>query len=388
MGYPARRDFGRYIGERLAETMIATGGALAHWRVAATSIARHHGGYRIGLAGDAGHLDADVVIVATGHDKPRLPAGLQGAAGHPALVEDPHGAPSLAGIDRDGSVLILGSGLTMADTVVALRTNGHRGAVTVVSRRGLLPRERLGPPQSAGEFRAVAAAGPRAVLRAVRTEVGLQARQGRPWTDVLAAVREQNPSIWWAWNDRQKQAFLRHLKPYWDAHRFLLAPSVGERLRADLAAGRLSVSAGQIVNARPAGAAIAVAVRPRGAGRDVPSVRHFAAVINCTGAGRPDGPIVNPFIASAVSAGLARLDPFGLGIAADEEGRVISREGEVASDLLTLGPPARSGLGETTGVPEIAAHAAAMASRITDLARQRNGTINPMPKRQKVASAP
>ena len=43
-------------------------------------------------------------------------------------------------ISEDASVLIVGTGLSMADVVVTLSTNHHQGKVTAISRRGIIPK--------------------------------------------------------------------------------------------------------------------------------------------------------------------------------------------------------------------------------------------------------
>lgn len=37
-------------------------------------------------------------------------------------------------------MLIVGTGLTMADAVVSLHHNGHQGKITAISRRGIIPK--------------------------------------------------------------------------------------------------------------------------------------------------------------------------------------------------------------------------------------------------------
>ncbi len=43
-------------------------------------------------------------------------------------------------IDKEASVLIVGTGLSMADVVVSLAKHGHEGKVTAISRRGIIPK--------------------------------------------------------------------------------------------------------------------------------------------------------------------------------------------------------------------------------------------------------
>jgi uncharacterized NAD(P)/FAD-binding protein YdhS len=74
---------------------------------------------------------ADRVVLATGHDaKPALD-------GVPAAQAWTDG--SLDDLPSDAPILILDSGPMMVDMAVSLDRRGHRGPITVVSRRGLAP---------------------------------------------------------------------------------------------------------------------------------------------------------------------------------------------------------------------------------------------------------
>ena len=42
-------------------------------------------------------------------------------------------------VTRDGSVLLLGSGLTSIDMIMALKSKAFRGTIHVLSREGLIP---------------------------------------------------------------------------------------------------------------------------------------------------------------------------------------------------------------------------------------------------------
>ena len=91
-------------------------------------------GYQLAL-GDGQTLHAAQVALATGNSMRPLPVA--GAEALPAddVIEawDYDGVRTLAG---EQAVAIVGSGLSMADTVLALVAAGHTGPLHVISRHG------------------------------------------------------------------------------------------------------------------------------------------------------------------------------------------------------------------------------------------------------------
>ncbi len=81
-------------------------------------------------------------------------------------------------------------------------------------------------------------------------------------------------------------------------------------------------------------------------------------MIDCTGPGAATRlPVVHALIAD----NLARPNSVGLGIDADDRGRLLDRRGRVDETLWAVGPLRRGALWETTAVPEIRRQAAALA---------------------------
>jgi uncharacterized NAD(P)/FAD-binding protein YdhS len=74
-------------------------------------------------------------------------------------------------------------------------------------------------------------------------------------------------------------------------------------------------------------------------------------LIDCTGPGQAalDDPLTGPLIKALD----ARLDPLGIGLDLDAEGRLLTAEGSPDARLFALGPPARAAFWETTAVPDI-----------------------------------
>ena len=93
--------------------------------------------------------------------------------------------------------------------------------------------------------------------------------------------------------------------------------------------------------------------------------RSYAAVVNRTGPNpdptRPPSPLVDALLAR----GLARPDPLRLGLDVGADGGLVDRGGRVDPRLLTVGPPRRGRLWESTAVPEIRQQAAGVATLLT-----------------------
>lgn len=106
------------------------------------------GAFPLRTAGGA-TCSVDEVVLSVGGGRPIDHYGL---AGSPGFVQDPYPlATTLAGIDKDSHVAVIGSGLTAVDIVVALTATGHTGPITLLSRRGVLPEVQQRPVQV--EFR-------------------------------------------------------------------------------------------------------------------------------------------------------------------------------------------------------------------------------------------
>lgn len=358
-----RRRYGRYLESVLREARegVAPGIHLDTVAGEVVSVSRGAQGARVTLAGGM-VLQTRTVVLAVGNALPAdLPVKDHGLYASPRYVRSPWLPGALHHIQPHHSVLLIGTGLTMVDTVLSLAERNHEGRIHAVSRHGLLPRvHRLGVPAGrALEFpRPVRT---RALLRALRHEVR-EAPEGADWRGVMDALRPQTAGLWGELEVPERRRFLRHLRAYWDVHRHRMAPEVNETVAQLQRVGLLRIHAGRVRGFLPTGPEwVEVRVQPRGLGWEGTfRVQH---VINCTG---PDCSIArgHPLLRGLLEAGLVRADALGLGLATDASGALLDSRGEASEVLFTLGPLRRGELWESTAVPEIRTQAAALAREL------------------------
>lgn len=360
--FPRRSVFGRYVAETVEPYLAA--GSIEHRMTGAASIRKAGGVFEIAL--DDGTLRADAIAIAATHPSPGAPAALAGLAGDPRFIGDTQDRAALDAVDPDARVLIVGTGLTMADIVASLDARGHRGPIVAVSRRGLLSRGHTDIPGEFGDFSSRPSRTARELVRNIRTAVAAAERQGRPWHNVLDAVRTQARAIWGALDDRERRVVARRLRPFWDVHRFRVAPQVEAAIARLREAGRLEILTGEPVAGQARADALHVDFRLRsGASRG----GDFDHVALATGPAHGSVVASNPVFASLAADGLIAPDAYCLGLATDPSGRAIGTDGRVSEAIWIVGPLARGAVGELMGLPEVARQAEAVAGAIAGYAR-------------------
>jgi uncharacterized NAD(P)/FAD-binding protein YdhS len=364
--FPRRSTFGRYVDETLRRhAQPGATIALRHLRDRATAARADAHGIEVTLGG-GGTVRADTLVLAVGHPPPDLPAALACLRGAPGLVADPWDTARLDAIERNAAMLVVGTGLTACDVVASLRARGHIGPITMVSRRGLLPRARTELPVTTfGTFDAAPEATALGLLRRVRRAVDEAAAQGRPWEDVIAALREQARAVWGALPVPQRGRLLRHLRPFWDVHRFQCAPQIDALLHRERAAGRVVVRAATPFAARVDAGALVVSLRLRGASEA--AEHRFGAVVSCVGPGHRSVVGSSPVLRSLHAAGVLGADPLALGIDVDRHSRVLGAGGAGNPRVFVAGPLARGQHGELMGLPQVSTQPREVAASVAEV---------------------
>lgn len=347
--YVPRQLFGDYMEQLLADE-IASGGIR---RVFAEAVGIDAKQRRLALA-DGSQIAIDWMILATGN----LPSSLPFRSASPSrMIDDPWEPGALEQIEPDDSVLLLGTGLTMVDTLLVLHARGHKGPLHAVSRHGLLPKSH----QPGGHWPGFldADASPRQALRAIRENVRRAKARGVPWQRVFDAARPMVASLWQGWGLGQRAQFLRHLRTLWDVHRHRMAERVATAVSNQLWNGSLTVTAGRVLEVADRPGGLSAVIRPRGA---EPLAVDIDAIVNCTGPAIDLRQAKQPLLRNLLQQGLIRSDPLGLGLESDDCA-LIDAQGNPSDWLFALGSLTRPAWWEITAVPEIRAQVDRLVGR-------------------------
>lgn len=372
--YPRREAFGRYVYAQLLPHL--RGGRIHHRRQRVESIGFERGHYTL-LSTDGSLNRADMLVIATSHPPPGVPALLARLTGDGRFIADPTRPDALAGIGSSDRVLIVGSGLTAADVIASLDASGHSGPITVFSRRGLRSRGHARDTlEPRGDFVSFPASTASALIRRVRAEVRTAHAAGIGWQAVFDALRAQGGAIWRALPLVERQRFVRHVRPFWDVHRFRVAPqikAVSDRLKRE---GRLRFLAASLAEVDHAGPhhPIAVSLRLRRGGGILED--DYDAIILTTGPAHRSILAQQACLKSLNDLGLLRLDDTGLGLACGDNARALDLWGAPVPGLYVAGPLARGTFGELMGLPQVNEHAVLVASEVRRELEKRLAWLN------------
>lgn len=344
--------FGAYLQDRLAAGLCDTRGSrlqLLHDEV----VRAEEGAEKVALHLASGaKLDADIAVLASGNAHP-LPVhsnvAMLDAAG--LWRGNPWTPAAIAGLSPDAPVLLVGTGLTMVDTVVTLFDAGHTGPIHALSRHGLLPHRHASPEAAPITLPTPLPAGLAPLMRFVRSEIARSQAAGTGWQPVIDALRPFTQNLWRGLSVSERGRFLRHLRAFWDVHRHRIAPIVADRIQATLTSQQLRIHAGRIIGLGVEHDRASVTFRERmtGAERSL----QAACVIDCTGPGADMAQSSDPLMQTLLRAGIARPDPLRLGVDVAADGAMLTRSGAPSRRLFAIGPLTKGASWEMTAVQEL-----------------------------------
>lgn len=350
-GFLPRLAYGEYLNDRLHKAK-AQATNLNLLRQEAIAVDRIGDGFRVHLE-DGSYFASDRVVLALGALAPRRLSGVgPRLAQNPRYVAWPWQDNALDRIPADARVLIVGTGLTMADVVMSLSKRGHSGGIVAISRHGLVPQSHRAEPSPVIELppslqQALRTYRIRALVAAIRP----LSRVVPDWRSAIDALRPHLQHFWRELPARDRARFLRHVRSYWEVVRHRVAPEVGALLDDLRACGQLEVRAGRLVRAGLRTDGVQVLIRERGS--EQIGVERFDYVIRATGLDTDIAQTTHPLASQLHEARLIHADAHGLGMNVSDSFEVLDGRGAAVAGLYCLGPLLRGHLWEITAVPEL-----------------------------------
>lgn len=372
-----RHQFGRYLATMVQRhaSWPATGSSITHCHDKAIHGEPRQDSWHIQLEGDR-TLDANLLLLATGNPELQMPASLSGIrADLPGLIENPFANGAMDLVDANARVLIIGSGLTALDVLSTLIRRGHSGSIDVCSRHGLRPAPQAPIPVALEQtlrstpledmtasllLDRVLAPAPEFLrtevlptskstlgqwLIALRHRLANGRIQGESWHTGFDELRDAVWQLWPTLPLHEKRRFIRHLKPWYDVHRYRSPPPNEQLIRSAEHSGRIRFLRGSVL----AGGRLVSHDRPESTVK-----LDYDRVINCAGLDPTSGLRTNPMLMSLQAQGFLHADPCGLGIETDLMCRAIDNRGQPVDHLRLVGPPTLGTFGDPIGAIYIA----------------------------------
>jgi len=242
-----RAWFGSYVLDLLDHATRARSGAVAfaHDRNFVSALDSGRAGVTAKSNGRAHTFDAVVLAIGTAPPRPLLQ---NKRTARVKVIQSAWELTGLSAMSLGADVVIVGSGLTMADAVADLIQRGHTGSIVIVSRHGLMPQPAKGFLPDYVAPQETIACSAQALMRQVRnwaeTSVNGPAADWRP---VIDHIRRNAPTFWRAMPSHEQARFRRHVRPYWDVHRYPMPPATHRIIQSLLKTGRLSSSVKNVV---------------------------------------------------------------------------------------------------------------------------------------------
>ncbi len=372
--FPPRSVYGAYVASLLEATLVDGGRDRFEW-IQDEALSLHRRKSKLGVQTKVGpELLARTVVLATGNFPPANPSipGLEASAS--LYFQFSWSSEALENLPPGGSVLLVGSGPTSVDLIMALKSKGFRGIVHVLSRQGLFPRARRHERQDESWPLFWNATSPRTVrglLRLIRSQVRTAAEKGVDWREVIDSLRPVTQDIWRSLPLEEQKRFLRHARSYWDVHRHRVAPEIGDILADMQSEGQVRLHTGSVTRYSEDGDHAEIHYWDRKSRTE--KILHVHRVINCTGSESDCRRMDESFIISLFVQGFSRPDPLFLGLDVDEHGALTDYQGLSSHPLYAIGPTLKGCLWETTTVPEIRVQAAALGERLAKMLGHSSG---------------
>ncbi len=308
-------------------------------------------------------ISVDDCVIATGNHPPRNPKILNAdfyKSKH--YHQNPWNSRSVKNLQSKLPVLIIGNGLTMVDTVLALLEQGFKGKIYAISPNGfnILPHRHNGEPYTKLVEELDVKMSLTELVALFDKHINIVRPLGISAEPVIDSLRPFTQRIWKQLTDEDKQLFMSKFRHLWGVARHRLPLHTHDKIQQLRIDGKLLVQSGTLINMIDKFQHVEVAFYDKK--EQQPKLIEVSRVINCTG---PETAIMNledHFLKRCLLKGVIKQDKLALGIVTHTETfQVINADGKIHKHLFTLGSNLKGELWESTAINELRTQAEQLA---------------------------
>lgn len=310
------------------------------------------------------NLSVDYCIIATGNLTPRNPR-IKNMAFYRSLnyFQNPWKIESVKNMKENGSVLIIGNGLTMVDTVFGLLEQGFKGEVYSISPNGfnILPHRHSGLKYTKLTDELKEGMTIYELVKLINKHIKTVREYGVSAEPVIDSLRAHTQGIWKSLSQHEKNLFMSRLRHLWGVARHRIPLHSHDKIQQLRIDGKLHIISGKVIDINETNESITIQYldKKENETREI----NISRIINCTG---PETDLMNldkSFLKNCLLKGILTQDKLKLGIGADTESfQVIDANGKPHSNLFTIGSNLKGELWESTAVNELRAQAEKLAT--------------------------
>jgi uncharacterized NAD(P)/FAD-binding protein YdhS len=261
------------------------------------------------------------------------------------------------------NILVIGLGLTAVDVIVELAAKWPNARFTAISRHGVLPEVHQSsaslPFEDSEELIESMRDAPdiRTWIHLLRDAI----THTNDWRRVVDCLRPHTPTLWGLLPHSDRARFLRHARWAWERARHRLPPQVAKAITTLESEGRLQRLRGHMHRVTLTDQGLQMIFAPKGEQAE----RKLDAdlIIQSVGLETDVRRTQHTLLQQMMTNGHIRSDPFGLGIDAAPDGRVLHND-HAWPRLFAIGSMLRGTLWESTAMPEIRQQARHLADQL------------------------
>ena len=324
---------------------------------------------------DGSTLEADRVVLATGNETPAPLPGTEALADHRCWVGNPWQDFEQRLPQNDGSIVILGTGLTAVDAIITLCAVGWTGTVHAVSRHGWFPHAHFRaieypdfPPADVD----LAALGLDRLVALVRKHCAILHERNANPAIIVNKLRPHTQRIWTGFSRNERLTFAAAHAARWNVYRHRIAPDIHAQIANCLLNRQLQVHAASVQKLEASDSGLLVRLEN---GQSLMG----DLVINATGSSSKFTATGSVLLQNLLHRRLVAPDVTDMGLRVSPDHTVLTSKGNPSPWLLALGPLLKGTYWETIAVPELRLQARRVAETVLDQVRAETSQVASAP---------